>query len=282
MTQQYKSTYAGYPVFAEEMSFEGAFKRYSAMPTPQDVFNYTLMGIPPYFPLSRQPITPAMAEPFLNSAITEIEMELGANISPVVHYHSEDIIDSMFTANYTGIRLQRWPATEIIKMSLKFPHSNTPTPYQTYDIPYNWLYLRRNKLNVVASIGSVTATTDAQAAVTSGGIFTFITGFNRGAYQPGSIEVVYKAGFESDKLPSNVADLIKTWAAHRWLADLIPVMFPQSSVSVGIDSVSQSVTMPIAQLLTQRLELLEKKKKELAAALVKSFGRTVKMSFIGA
>lgn len=281
MAQDYKYKYNTYPIFSEEMSIEGAFKRYTPFPQPQDVYAFALMGLPKYFPLTREPIPVSIAEQYLNSAITEIEMELGINLSPVTHYHSEDYIDGMMTSNYTGIRLQRWPATEIISCVLKYPMTNTPTPYQQYTIPPGWIMLRKNRMNVVASVGTVTVQTDNSATVTTGGIFAYISGFTRGAYAPGSIEVVYKAGFEHDRLPSSVADLVKTWAAWRMLGDIIPVMFPQASVSVGIDGVQQSVAFNIAALLTQRATMLEQKKKELAAALVKSFGRTAKMSFIG-
>lgn len=283
MTQDYKYQYQTYPIQSEEMSHEGALKRFSAFPTPKDVYDYALLGLPKYFPLTREPITEKMVEPFLNSAITEIEMELGCNISPVVHFHAEDYLDGQFTNNYSGIRLQRWPATEIIKVSLKYPHSLTQSPYQTYTIPPGWIMLRRNRMNVVASVGSVSVQAGGPDAVlTTGGIFAYISGFARGNYAPGTTEVVYKAGFEHDKLPSSVSDLIKTWAAHRFLADIVPVMFPQSSVSVGIDGVQQSVGFNMLAALQGRLTTMEQKKKELAASLVKSFGRTMKMGFIGA
>jgi hypothetical protein len=281
VAQDYTYSYNTYPIFSEETAIEGALKRFTPMPNPTDVYNYALMGLPKYFPLTREPITVDLVVPFLNSAITEIEMELGCNISEVTHYHSEDYIDGMFTSNYMGIRMQRWPATSIVQMQLKYPHTNTPTPYQKYTIPANWIYLRRNRVNVVAALGAVTVSTDNSATVTAGGIFTFITGFNRGAYGPGSIEVIYKAGFKHDQLPSAVADLIKTWAAWRFLQDLIPVLFPQTSVAVGIDGVSQSVTLNMYAALMARLAQMEQKKKELAAALTKSFGRTAKMSFLG-
>lgn len=282
MAQDYKYQYNTYPIFAEEFSHEGAFKRFSPFPGPKEVYDFALMGLPKYFPLTKEPITVDMVEPYLNSAITEIEMSLGCNLSEVTHFHSEDYIDGMFTNNYQGTRLQRWPATEIVDMKLKYPHTNTQNVYQRYTIPAPWIYLRMNKVNVVAAIGSVTVNTDNTSLVTAGGIFTYITGFGRGAYQPGTIEVVYKAGFKHDKMPSNVVDLIKTWAAARWLSDLIPVMFPTSGVQVSIDGVAQGVTYNIQQLLTDRLAKMEQKKKELSESLKKQYARTIKMSFIGA
>jgi hypothetical protein len=281
VTQDYKDRYNLYPVHAQEMSFEGAVKRFSAFPQPKDVYEYALLGLPKYFPITKEPITVEMVEPFLNSAITELEMETGMNISPVTHYHSEAYIDGMFENNYMGIRLQQWPATEITQMQLKYPHTNTLLTYQKYTIPPNWIYLQRNRVNVVAAIGSVTVSVNNEGLVAAGGIFTYITGFGRGAYQPGVVEIIYKAGFENDKLPSSIADLIKTCAALRFLVDIAPVLFPNSGTTVSVDGVSQSVQYNVPQMLTQRVSMLEKKKQELIASVKKGFGRTITKTFIG-
>jgi hypothetical protein len=264
------------------MGYDGAVKRFDTMPTPQTVLDYALMGLPKIFPMTKEPITAAIVEPFLNSAVTEIEMTLGCNISPVQHFHSEDSIDGLFENNYAGIKLPRWPATQLVQFQLKFPHTNTASPYQTYTVPAAWIMLRRNKVNLVASQGALTVNTEQSAAITAGGFFTFATGFSRTGWQPGMVEIVYVAGFEVDRLPSMAADLIKTWAALRFLIDILPVLFPASSVNKAIDSVSQGVTFSIQQSLAQRVQQLEQKKQELSAAFVKSFGKSMKVVFIGA
>lgn len=281
MTQSYGTQYHTYPCFAEEMSHEGAFKRFSAFPGPKEVYDMALFGLPKFAPLTGEPITQEMAIPYLESAVTELEMQLGCSISPVVRYHSDDHIDGLFERNFMGIRLQSWPATSIISVQLKYPHTNTTSVYQRYTIPPNWVYLRKNKMNIVAAVGAVTVSTDNSAMVSAGGLFTYITGFGRGAYQPGTIEIVYQAGFEHDKLPSSVADLIKTWAAHRFLVDMMPMLFPTTSVTDSIDGVSQTVSYNIQMTLGNRIKMLEQKKAELSAALVKQFSKTLKTTFIG-
>lgn len=280
MAQTYGYQYHTFPVLAEEFSFEGSFKRFTSFPTPKQVYDYALMGLPKYFPLTKEPITVDMITPFLESAITEIEMKLGCNLSEVTHFHSEDWLEGSFTNNMAGVRLQKWPATQVVGFTLKYPHTNTPTPYQKYNIPSHWIFLRYNRVNVVASDGSVTVNTD-NSGIGNAGLFNYISGFNRGIWGPGAIEIIYKAGFSQDKLPSSVADLIKTWAAHRFITDILPVMFPQASVTVSIDGVSQSVGLMVQQLLTERLTNLEKKKAELISALEANYGRQVKMSFLG-
>ena len=167
-------------------------------------------------------------------------------------------------------------------MQLKFPHTQTQDTFQTYTIPPVWIALRRNRINVSASYGAVSIQANSTANASAAGIFSYITGFTRGAYQPAIIEVQYEAGWSNDRLPSTVADLIKTWAAWRALQDMFAPLFPVAGTSVGIDSVSQSANIPMAQLLMQRIGFLEKKCIELKSAITGSLGRTIKMGFIGA
>jgi len=281
MSQTYEYQYNTYPIHSEETSYEGAFKRFTTFPTPQEIYDYTLMGIPKVFPITKEPIPVSLAQTALESAVTEIEMEMGMDLSPVVRYHSEDYIDGMFTNNYMGTPLMHWPATKILQMQMKFPHTNTQATYQKYTLPPGWISLKKNRVNVIAAMGSVTVGVDNASLVSAGGIFTYITGFARGAYQPNIIEIVYQAGWDHDKLPSNVADLIKTWAAYRMLPDIVPLLAPNTSVTDTIDGVTQSATNNLAQMLLQRVTMLEKKKQELQASIVKHFGKTIKFSRIG-
>jgi len=279
---EYGYQYHTYPIHSQDITKEGSFKRFTPMPGPKEVFDYALLGLPKFLPLTSEAITQDFARPFLESAITEIEMNLGCNLSEVGHQQSEDYIDGSFSNNFMGIQLRKWPATKVNQIILKYPHTNTQETYQSYTIPPAWIYLHKNKVNIVAAIGSVTVSTSSPSVANAGGIFQYITGFGRGAYQPGTIEVNYDAGFKSDQLPSSVADLIKTWAAQRMLSDLAPVLFPNSSVNVSVDGVSQGVTYNVQQLIQTRLEQLEKKKNDLKRSFVKAFSRTVKTSYIGA
>ena len=296
----YGPQYYQYPVFTAEdgLSFEGAMKRFKTMPTPEDVFKKALLGLPKILTMTNEELKPEDCAAFLESAITEIEMSTCLNITPVDHWQSFDYIDGMFEANFFGTKLERWPATHVNRMTLKFPHTQTvsvppgmaqpPLPsgvngaYQTYTIPPGWIALRRNKLNVVAAFGAVTVQTDQSAIANAGGIFSYITGFGRGAYQPAMIECWYTAGFTVDKLPSTVWDLIVTLATTRFLEDIFPVLLPYQSVSVAIDGVSQSANINLPSLIMKRIEFLQAQYEKKKAALNQNFGKTIKLAFIGA
>lgn len=283
VNQSYTVQYHTYPVFTADdgLSMEGAQQRFRSMPTPKDVFDRALIGMPKVFPLTGEEIEPSDTATYLQNAMTEIEMSLNINITPVEHSQSFDYIDGMFSSNFSGMKLERWPATFVESLTLKFPHTQTKSPYQMYTIPPAWVALRRNRINVVAAFGAIEVTTDQTNIATAGGLFSYITGFGRGPYQPAMIECVYTAGFEADKLPNTLHDVIVTLAALRFLEDVGIALFPVTSVGLAIDSVSQSATI-VPNLVAQKIELLRNQYTQKVNALTRNFGRTLKMAFIGA
>lgn len=267
-----------YPVWSRDYHYEGAFKRFTAMPQPADIYNYSLLGLPNLFPLIGEQIPIEYAQQALESAISEIEMGTGMDISPVIHYHSHDYITGLFGANTGGISLFRWPATKILSVSLKYPFASSQ-PYSQYNFPGNWIYLRKNKMNIIASSGSI-ATSSENGGRGSVGLFSYFTGLGS-SYSPGLLEVAYQSGFDHDKLPSAVADLIKTWAAHRFLTDVGPLLFPYSNVSVQIDAVSQSVGITLQGVITAKILALEAKKNQLLSAVQNQMKSPIASTFIG-
>lgn len=279
-SQDYTQPYHTYPVFSARDGFEGAMKIYETFPTPQDLIDYGLKGLPKRYPLTGEPITVKDVERYLTSAVSEVQMDLGCDVFPTEHYQSHDFIDGMFSANFTGLKLARWPAWKVLSVKMKFAHTQTSTPFQSYTMPAAWVALRRNRITIAPSYGGmiVQQTADASAA----GIFQYITGFARGAYHPAMIETQYVAGFDHDMFPAILKDLILTIASIRMLTDLGPKLFPYQSASVSLDGISQSASLPGPAYLLQMIEALKLKRAELTASFTKYFGRTIKMSFLGA
>jgi hypothetical protein len=270
-----------YPVYSADYGFEGAVKRYTPLPFPEDVYKYALMGLPKKFPLTGEPIPMDVATDALNSAITEIEMQAGIDLTPTEHWQSFDYISDSFSSNYSGFILERWPSIKVIDMKLAFPHTEIDPPVQTYDLPAAWISHRRNRVNVVASFGAVVTSTNVTNLVNAGGLFTFLSGFSTGPYRPAMVRIQYVAGFPEDKVPTIVSDWVKSFAAWRLLQDIIPVLFPVTGTAVGIDGVSQSAQIALFQAFTQRIAMLEKKCHDQKVAVNKLFGRTLKSAFIG-
>lgn len=282
MATEYKEDYhQGYPCFADNCGFEPGIRHLKSIPTPQEIYRYALLGIPKFFQLTGEEIPMYLAEDALDSAIAEIEMSTGMNISEVVHYQPEDFIEGKFGMNAMGTKLIKWPATEIIKVALKFPNANTNTTYQEVVLPGTWIYLKKNKVNVTPAAGIASISVFANGGTPFNGVYSYSLGLNQ-PYSPGIIEIVYKAGFKADQLPANLADLIKTWAAGRMLTDLLPLLFPHSGVSVSIDGVNQSVQFNIAAMLTAKLQGLDLKKSQLLKSLMSQYKSVISTAFIGA
>ena len=283
MTQDYIDPYHTYPINSTEDGFEGAVKRFVSQPTPTDLINYALKGLPKVFPLTGERITIEDVEHYLTSALVETEMSMNMDITQTEHFQSVDYIPDMFSANWSGVKLTRFPATQILRVALKFPHTQTNDPVIQYIIPSGWLVLRSNRMNISASFGSVIV---QQGGATQGygglGMFSFMSGYARGTYQPAVMEIQYVSGWATDKMPAVIADLILTVAAIRMLNDLGPILFPFRSTSVSIDAVSQSAQLPGPQLLLGRIQALELKRKQLESSITAHLGKTIKMSFIGA
>jgi len=279
-TQNYEQPYHTYPIMSTSDGYEGAMKIYDTFPTPQDLINYALKGLPKKYPLTGEPIMAKDVEYYVTSALSEVQMDLGCDILPTEHMQPHDFIDGMFNANFTGLKLTRWPAWKVLNVRFKFAHTQTNTPFQSYTLPAAWIALRRNRITVAPSYGGmmVQQTADTNAA----GVFQYITGFARGAYHPCLIETQYVAGFDQDRFPAILKDLILTVASIRMLTDIGPKLFPYNSASVSIDGISQSASLPGPGYLLQLLQGLMQKRNELTASFVKYFGKTIKMGFIGA
>lgn len=279
-TQNYEQPYHTYPIFSSVDGFEGSMKIYETFPTPQDLIDYGLKGLPKRYPLTGEPITVKDVERYVTSAVSEVQMDLGCDIMPTQHWQSFDFVDGMFSSNFTGLKLSRWPATKVLNVRFKFAHTQTNTPFQSYTLPAAWIALRRNRITVAPSYGGmiVQQTADTNAA----GVFQYITGFARGAYHPAMIEAQYVAGFDHDMFPAILKDLILTVATIRMLTDIGPKLFPYQSASVSLDGISQSASLPGPAYLLQTIEALKLKRAELTASFTKYFGRTLKMAFVGA
>lgn len=280
MTQDYKTfPFHQYPIFAEEMSIEGSFKRFESYPTPKQVYDRVLMGLPKVFPLTGEPIPLELAADSLNSFTSELEMKTGCNLSEVTHFHSIDWYPDMHL-NYSSVQLPQWPATQIISYEYKFPHVNSTDNYKVQQLPANWLSLRRNRLSVIPGAGTVQTTHVTGSSYPIGyGVNGAIGHVN--AYKPQAVQIIYKAGFPNDHLPAMLADLIITGAAADMLMDLLPVLAPTSSVSTGIDGVSQSAQLNLSQTLTKRLEDLQNRKNEQLSVFKGHFSQKLKVFTIG-
>jgi len=94
-----------------------------------------------------------------------------------------------------------------------------------------------------------------------------------------SVEVL--TGFPEGRVPAIVVDLVITVTSIRLLTDIIPMLFPYSSVNVSIDGVSQAASLPGPNFLINRVQALQQKRMEQEASIKASMGQNIKVGFIG-
>jgi hypothetical protein len=268
-----------YPAWSETTSttlteVEGAFLRFKPMVTPSDVLRYGLIGIPKIFPLTGERIDEDLISAYLASAIANVEMT-GLIISPILTHHVDDWHETMFTDRYFPILVNKYPVTAVESIILTYPNATSPNPKTIYTIPKDWITWERNKINVIAAGGIL-------APQQLGGSANIpIAMWTRADYRPSAFRVTYQAGFENDKLPMNVWSLLIDMATYDLLSDIGPLLFPTSSISVGIDNVQQSSSLPGPKLFEGRLMLLKDKIAKAKATISAYYGQTASLQFAG-
>lgn len=273
-----------YPVGARDRDastggMEGAHKRFVPFPDVQSVRKIACFGLQRLSPEGYAEITDELIEYHLTAACSELELQHSLLLSPTECYQSVDYIEGMFTQNFCGVPLPVWPATHILDISLKYSHTMNSTPVQQVFIPPSWVALYRNKVNVIADFGAIHVTRNASDGT---GPMATILGYLRGPYRPLCLEIRYRAGFEVDKMPACLAAWITTLASIRLLSEIGPILFPYSSVAVGIDSVSQTASLPGPMFLLRRIEQLNLTEKKQRNAVKAHFGRNINLVFVGA
>jgi len=267
-----------YPVFAEEDGQETAISRFRAFPTIEDLRAVALFGFSVYAnPAVLEQITDDFLFNAITSAINEIEMKEGITITPTEYSEVYDVSENSSDLRnpQNGYKLTKWPATQILSLAYVFPHATTSDPLLSYEVPPQWISLKRNRIAVVAGRGSPTVSYGGTAALAA------LTGpFGMSTFRPSGMKIRYMAGFDACKTPAILVDMILTLSTIRLLTDITPVLFPYSGVSNSIDGVSQSAQTPIFQFLQTRMTMLEKKYTQQAAALKGAFGRLMKVSFV--
>jgi hypothetical protein len=281
--ETYHGDYHQYPVYARDRDassggIEGAHKRFVSMPDVATVRSIACFGLQRLCPDAYQDVTDEMIEYYLTSVCSELEMQHSLVLSPTEFYQPFDYIEHMFSSNWGGMLLQYWPATAILEVSLKYSHVQSDTPVQQIILPPQWISMVRNKLNIMADFGTIRMSRHAGDASP----LSNILGYLRGPYRPNAVEVRYRAGFESDKMPATVASWIVTLTSIRLLTDIGPILFPYSSVHVGIDATSQTTGLPGPAFLLQRIQQLREIEKRQRMAVKGHFGRNMILSFINA
>jgi hypothetical protein len=256
---------------------EPGFLRFLTLPSAQTVKDNQLFGIPLRSALTKETLKDATIEKAIVKAISEIEHTLKLFISPVTikqerHNYSWD----NFYYQFGFLQLNHRPILEVQKLEVSIPSAFDNE--NLVEWPSAWIkpYNEHGTLQLVPLTGSGSILV---TQVGSGASFP-VRLFNADNY-PQFWAVTYRVGFENDKVPAMIVELIEILTAIDILSLIGPVAFPYNSYSINLDGLGQAVSTPGPQWFVGRLEQLNKRKDELMDAAKSYYELGISMSVLG-
>lgn len=250
----------------------GTFDRYMSLPTPDKLKQRALFGIPLTSALTGETIGDDMIKHYIDAAISEIEHELDLYITPVEFEEQHDYRRHEFTWNYNYLKLNHPNVISISKVELSFSNDTDNLGFVQFPLEHVHLQPQEGVIQLVPAFG--TSLSGFLLSAFSGTQFHALRAIGLDTF-PGGVRVNYKAGFEKDKVPAAIVELIENMAAYKLLTFIGPLIFPHTSVGVSMDGVSQSVGTPGPQFLAQRIkdldDIIEKQKVAIKGYYQRSF-----------
>jgi len=264
-----------FPVWAKDgEDVTHKFERYGPLPTPQEMRKRALFGIPLKSALTGEVIDDETLTHYINSAISEIEHELDMYITPVTFEEKHDYSRHEFTWSYNYLKLNHPNIIAVEKIQLSFSNGASTEDNAFVDFPLEYVHVmpQEGVIQLVPAFG--TSLSGFLLSAFSGTQFHALRAMGLHNF-PGGVRVKYQAGFEEDKVPTAMIELIENMAAWKLLSFIGPLIFPHTSVGVSMDGVSQSVGTPGPQFLVNRIkdlgEIIDKQKIAIKGYYQRSF-----------
>jgi hypothetical protein len=236
--------------------------RFEPIPTAQDVKDRYLFGIPLKSALTGETLSDSAIEFYTKAAISELEHTLDIYITPVRFTEKHDYRRHDFTWAYNFTKLDHSPILNVEKLELSFSNDANVEGFVQFPLEFVHVMSQEGTVQLVPAFGTTTSGFLLSAfsgtqyhALRATGILDF----------PGGVRITYAAGFDLDKVPAVISQLVGVMAAINILSLLGPILFPHTSISISIDSVSQGtgtfgpkhLNDRIAQLQAERDRQLE-------------------------
>lgn len=242
------------PVWAKDgEDICGKFDRYGSIPDADDLKDGALFGIPLKSDLTGQEVSDTMIKKYIDAAISELEHELDLYITPVTFEEKHDYKKHEFTWNYNYLKLNHSNVICIEEVELTFSNGSD-TGFVQFPLEHVHVMPQEGVMQLVPAFG--TSLSGFLLSAFSGTQFHALRAIGLNEF-PGGVRVKYQAGFEKDKVPAAMIQLIENMAAYKLLTFVGPLIFPYNSVGISIDGTSQSVSTPGPQFLAQRIKDLE-------------------------
>lgn len=245
-----------YPVWAKDgADVTSSFDRYKPLPNFTTLKSRALFGIPLTSQLTGETIADETLTHYIDTAISELEHELDLYITPVTFEEKHDYTRHEFTWSYNYLKLNHSNVISVDQVELSFSNSQENLGFVQFPLEHVHLMPQEGVIQLVPAFG--TSLSGFLLSAFSGTQFHALRAIGLNQF-PGGVRVKYTAGFETNKIPAAVVELIENMAAYKLLTFIGPLLFPHTSVGVSMDGVSQSVGTPGPQFLANRINDLEK------------------------
>jgi hypothetical protein len=239
-----------FPFSATEV--DESVNRFSDIPDIAKMRNVFLFGIPLQSALTKQTVSDEMIQTYIDSAISELEHELDLTLTPTTYSDRYEFDREMFANSFAWTKLNHKPIIDVSEVSIVFSNDEQ----KTVDFPREFIYPNHQD-GAVRLVPAVGTTMQGFLLSTFAGAALWALYLSNNSQFPGGLRVVYRAGFEKGKVPALITGLIGNMAAYKLLTNIGPLLFPYSSVSIGLDGASQSVGTPGIGFLAGRIKDLE-------------------------
>lgn len=266
-----------FPDGADNDTAQANWSRNAPLITPPEVINKHLFGIP-LVSGTKDPdtkkaarYTPEMIRDKIDDVVAQVEIETGISIFPV-----QKTWKAAFDLNeYRSFGYFRLPARPVASIeTLRVTPSND---IDVYDVPLDWVEtanLHQGQLNIVPLTIALTKQGTIVPTSTAGGALMLAI-LGHSSWVPAFWKMEYTVGFPSGQIPKVLNDLIGAVTAIEILSQLAGTYARNSSGSLGIDGLSQSVSTPGPEIFTKRVNDLKEKRALLTKKLKVMYGTTM-------
>lgn len=266
-----------FPDGADNDTPQANWSRNAPLITPPEVINKHLFGIP-LVSGTKDPVTKKaarytteMIRDKIDDVVAQVEIETGISIFPV-----QKTRKMAFDLNeYRSFGYFRLPDRPV--MSIETLRVTPSNDIDVYDVPLDWIdtaNMHTGQINIIPLTIALTKQGTIVPTSTAGGALMLAI-LGHSSWVPAFWKIEYTVGFPSGSIPKVVNDLIGTVTGIEVLSQLAATYARNSSGSLGIDGLSQSVSTPGPEIFSRRITDLEKKRAMLTKKIKVLYGTTL-------
>jgi hypothetical protein len=220
----------------------------------------------------RQVMTDPILKDLIDRAVGIVELELRLDIMPR-QYNKKFPFDRQAYASLGYMMLPDHPIQSLDFLGVVASDGNT-----LYHVPPTWVetaYLHTGQINIIPMTIAFQYGGFFVPSNSPNGGSAFLAILGQNPWLPAYWGVKYTTGFPEGRLPQMVNELIGVCAAIEALGLLATTNARNSSHSIGVDGLSQSISTPGPQIYDTRIALLTDQKDRLTRKLRVMYGTSL-------